>query len=132
VVDDSVQSEAEIGGSFVFFNLPLFANFIDNHSYGAVILRLFFFSPTILHLPHQYSPHHCPFTPVVPGYGVYLFEDDYLFLLPAADLRMDPALRPLPVSSIAFAYLGDTLQRQPTGSFFLSARETVCFFFFFL
>jgi hypothetical protein len=34
-------------------------------------------------------PHHCPFTPVEPGYGVDLFEYDYL-LLPAADLRMDP------------------------------------------
>jgi hypothetical protein len=36
-------------------------------------------------------PHYCPFTPVEPGYGVDLFEDDHLLLLPAADLRMDPA-----------------------------------------
>jgi hypothetical protein len=33
--------------------------------------------------------------------GLIFFEDDYLFLLPAADLRMDPALRPRPVSSAA-------------------------------
>jgi hypothetical protein len=48
----------------------------------------------------SYPPHHCPFTPVEPGYGVD-FENDYLFLLPAADLRMDPALRPRPVSSFS-------------------------------
>jgi hypothetical protein len=47
---------------------------------------------------------------VEPGYGVELFEDDHLLLLPAADLRMDPALRPRPVSSVAFAYLGNALQ----------------------
>jgi hypothetical protein len=58
----------------------------------------------------SHSPHHCPFTPVEPGYGVDLFEDDYLLLLLAADLRMDPALRPRPVSSVAFAYLGNALQ----------------------
>jgi hypothetical protein len=45
-----------------------------------------------------------------PGDGVDLFEDDYLFLLPAADLRMDLALRPRPVSSVASAYLGNALQ----------------------
>jgi hypothetical protein len=38
-----------------------------------------------------------------PGYGVDLFEDDDLFLLPAADLRMDSALS-------LFAYLGNTPQ----------------------
>jgi hypothetical protein len=64
--------------------------------------------PTLFAFP-SYPPHHCPFTPVEPGYGVDLFEDDYL-LLPAADLRMDPALRPRPVSSVAFAYLGNTPQ----------------------
>jgi hypothetical protein len=32
---------------------------------------------------------------------------DYLLLFLAADLRMDPALRPRPVSSVAFAYLGN-------------------------
>jgi hypothetical protein len=58
----------------------------------------------------SYPPHHCPFIPVEPGYGVGLFEDDYLFLLPAADLRMDPVLRPRPVSSVAFAYLRTALQ----------------------
>jgi hypothetical protein len=71
---------------------------------------------------------------VEPGYGVDLFEDDYLLpclfvcnlvrlfdklglvfghvvlLLLAADLRMDPAMRPRPVSSVAFAYLGNALQ----------------------
>jgi hypothetical protein len=56
----------------------------------------------------SYPSHHCPCTPVEPYYGADLFEDDYLFLLPAADLRMDPALRPRPVSSVAFAYLGST------------------------
>jgi hypothetical protein len=45
------------------------------------------FRPTFLAFPT--IPHHCPFTPVEPGYGVDLFEDDYLFLLPAADLKMD-------------------------------------------
>jgi hypothetical protein len=55
----------------------------------------------------SHSPHHGPFTPVVPGYGVVLYEDDYLLLLLAADLRMDPALRPRPVSSVAFVYLGN-------------------------
>jgi hypothetical protein len=47
---------------------------------------------------------------VEPGYGVGLVEDDYLFLLPAADLRMDPTLRPRLVSSVAFACLGNALQ----------------------
>jgi hypothetical protein len=59
------------------------------------------FSPTILCL-------HCPFTPVEPGYRVDLFEDDYLFPLPAADLRMDPALRPLPASSLTSVTLYNT------------------------
>jgi hypothetical protein len=45
-----------------------------------------------------------------PGYGIDLFEDSYLFLLPAADLRMDPALRPRLVSLVAFAYLCNTPQ----------------------
>jgi hypothetical protein len=58
----------------------------------------------------SHSPHHCPSTPVEPGYGVDLFEDNYLLLSLAADLRMDPALRPRPVSSVAFAYLGNTPQ----------------------
>jgi hypothetical protein len=55
------------------------------------------------------KPGYCPFTPVESGYGVDLFEDDNLLLL-AADLRMDRALRPHPVSSVAFTYLGNTLQ----------------------
>jgi hypothetical protein len=55
------------------------------------------------------SPHHCRFTPVEPGYGADLSEDDYLLLL-AAYLTMDPAPRPRPVSSAAFACLGNTLQ----------------------
>jgi hypothetical protein len=41
-----------------------------------------------------------------PGYGDDLYEDDYL-LLRVADLRTDPALRPRPLSSVAFAYLGN-------------------------
>jgi hypothetical protein len=61
--------------------------------------------PPIFAFP-SHSPHHCPFTPVEPGYGDDLYEDDYRLLL-AADLRMDPALRPRPVSSVAFAYLGN-------------------------
>jgi hypothetical protein len=55
----------------------------------------------------SHSPHHYPFTPVEPGYGVVLYEGDYLLLLLAADLRMDSALRPRPVSSVAFVYLGN-------------------------
>jgi hypothetical protein len=66
----------------------------------------FFFRPPIFAFP-SHSPHHCPFTPVEPGYGVVLYEDDYLLLFLAADLRMDPALRPRPVSSVAFGYLGN-------------------------
>jgi hypothetical protein len=58
----------------------------------------------------SHSPHHCPFTPAEPGYGVDLFDDDYLLLLFAEDLRMDPASRPHLVSSVAFAYLGNALQ----------------------
>jgi hypothetical protein len=53
------------------------------------------------------SPRHCPFTPVEPGYGVGLYEDEYLLLLLAADLRMDPGLRPRPVSLVASACLGN-------------------------
>jgi hypothetical protein len=59
----------------------------------------------------SYLPHHCPFTPVEPGYEVDLFEDDYLFLLPAADLRMDPALRPRPVSSLTSVALYISITR---------------------
>jgi hypothetical protein len=47
----------------------------------------------------SHPPHHCPFTPVEPGYGVELFESDYL-LLPTTGLRMDPALRPCPAPSL--------------------------------
>jgi hypothetical protein len=45
---------------------------------------------------------------VEPGYGDDVYEADYLLLFIVADLRMDPALRPRPVSSVAFAYLGNT------------------------
>jgi hypothetical protein len=65
----------------------------------------------------SYPPHHCPFTPVEPGYGVDLFEDDYLFLLPAADLRMDPALRPRPVSSVALVTFYNSTTRLNDGIF---------------
>jgi hypothetical protein len=58
----------------------------------------------------SHSPHHCPFTPVEPGYRNDLYEDDDLLLFLAADLTMHPALRPRPVSSVAFAYLGNALQ----------------------
>jgi hypothetical protein len=67
------------------------------------------FRPPFFAFPHI-PLHHCPITPVEAGYGVDLVEDDYLFRLPGADLRMDPALRPRPVSSVAFgAYLGNGL-----------------------
>jgi hypothetical protein len=49
------------------------------------------FRPQSSPSPSQ-PPHHSPFTPV---------EDDYLLLLLAADLRMDPTPRPRPVSSLA-------------------------------
>jgi hypothetical protein len=76
---------------------------------GAVI----FFHPPFFAFP----PHHCPFTPMEPGYGVDLFEDDYLFLLPAADLRMDPALRPRPVSSLTSVTLHNSATRLNDGIF---------------
>jgi hypothetical protein len=43
----------------------------------------------------SYSPDHCAFNPVEPCYGVILYEDHYLLLLLAPDLRMDPTLRPI-------------------------------------
>jgi hypothetical protein len=91
-----------------------------------IILRLLFLFLTSLAwhcenlFAHQsspspsYSPHHCPFTPVEPGHGVDLYEDGYLLLL-AEDLRMDPSLRPRPVSSVAFA-TSVTLTTQPLDS----------------
>jgi hypothetical protein len=39
-----------------------------------------------------------------------LIYSNYLFHLPAADLRMDPALRPRPLSSVASAHLGNSPQ----------------------
>jgi hypothetical protein len=36
-----------------------------------------FFHPPIFAFP-SHSPHHCPFTPVEPGYGDDLYEDDYI------------------------------------------------------
>jgi hypothetical protein len=60
--------------------------------------------------PPSYPLHYCSSTPVELGYGVDLFEGNYLLLLPAVDLRMDPASRPRPVSSVPFAYLGNTSQ----------------------
>jgi hypothetical protein len=65
------------------------------------------FSPTNLFAFPITLPSSRPFTPVEPGYGVVLYEDDYLLLPHAADLRMDPALRPRPVSSVVFVYLGN-------------------------
>jgi hypothetical protein len=52
-----------------------------------------------------------------PGYGVDLLEDDYLFLLTAADLRMDPALRPRPVSSLTSVTLYNSTTRLNDGIF---------------
>jgi hypothetical protein len=54
---------------------------------------------------------------VEPGYGVGLVEDEYLFLLPAADLRMDPALRPRPVSSLTSVTLYNSTTRLNDGIF---------------
>jgi hypothetical protein len=54
---------------------------------------------------------------VEPGYGVDLVEDEYLFLLPAADLRMDPALRPRPVSSLTSVTLYNSTTRLNDGIF---------------
>jgi hypothetical protein len=45
---------------------------------------------------------------VEPGYGDEVYEADSLLLFIAPDLRMDPALRPRPVSSVALAYFGNT------------------------
>jgi hypothetical protein len=59
---------------------------------------------------------------VQPDYGVDLFEEDYLFLLPVADLRMDPGLRPRPVSSLTSVTLHNSTTHR---EFFLSARGTV-------
>jgi hypothetical protein len=55
--------------------------------------------------------------PLHPSYGVDLFEDDYLFLLPVADLRMDPALRLRPVSSVALVTLYNSTARLNDGIF---------------
>jgi hypothetical protein len=54
---------------------------------------------------------------VEPGYGVDLVEDDYLFLLPAADLRMDSALRARPVSSLTSVTLYNSTTRLNDGIF---------------
>jgi hypothetical protein len=51
------------------------------------------------------------------GHGVDLFEDNYLFLLPAADLRMDLALRPRPVSSLTSVILHNSATRLNDGIF---------------
>jgi hypothetical protein len=53
---------------------------------------------------------------VEPGYGVALFEGDYL-LLPAVDLRMDPASRPRPVSSLTLVTLYKSTTRLNDGIF---------------
>jgi hypothetical protein len=70
--------------------------------------------------PSPPHPHyHCPFTPVEPGYGVDLFEDDFQFL-PAADLRMDPALRPvqsLRLHSLTSVILHNSTSRLNDGIF---------------
>jgi hypothetical protein len=64
------------------------------------------FSPTNLRLPITF-PSSLPLHSVEPGYGDDVYEADYLLLFHAADLSMDPVLRPRPVSSVAFAYLGN-------------------------
>jgi hypothetical protein len=54
---------------------------------------------------------------VEPGYGVDLVEDDYLFLLSAADLRMVPTSRPRPVSSVALVTVYNSTTRLNDGIF---------------
>jgi hypothetical protein len=77
------------------------------------------FSPTILRL----SPSSLPLHSVVPGYGIDLFEDDYLFL-PAADLRMDPALRPRPISSLTSVTLHNSRHIYSPSAFHCDIRST--------
>jgi hypothetical protein len=103
-------------------------------------LQLSPFVYTTLNYPHtrgpffafpSYPTHHCPFTPVVPGHGVDLFEDDYLFLLRAADLRMDPALRPRPVSSLTSVTLhNSTTLKAHRGIYYLHVEQFVFVFVF--
>jgi hypothetical protein len=52
--------------------------------------------------------HHTTYA----GYGVEfkLFEDKYLHLVAAANLKMDPALIPRLVSSVAFACMSNARQ----------------------
>jgi hypothetical protein len=84
--------------------------------YPLIIINLFFFLTSLawrceffFRAPFfPYPSHHCLLTPVEPGYGVDLFEDDYRLLFPAADLRLDPALRPRPVSSLTSVTLQST------------------------
>jgi hypothetical protein len=120
-----------------------------NHSNFSYLLSYMWhrvITPPIFAFP-SHSPHGSPFTPVEPGYGVDLHEDDYLFLFLPADLRIDPAMRARPVSSVAFAYLGNAFNsttRLNDGIFIFhrisvatSARlhqseYVFCFFFFFL
>jgi hypothetical protein len=52
----------------------------------------------------SYSPHHCVFTPVEPGYGADLFEDD-LSVSPPYSRSKDRSCIEAP-----FAYLGNTPQ----------------------
>jgi hypothetical protein len=68
---------------------------------------ILFYYQYMLCIAHHLVLGISPFTPVEPAYGVDLYEDDYVPLFLAADSRINPALRPRPVSSVAFAYLGN-------------------------
>jgi hypothetical protein len=52
-----------------------------------------------------------------PGYGGDLFEDDYLLLLLAADLKMDPASRSRPLPSLTSVTLHNSTTRLNDGIF---------------
>jgi hypothetical protein len=106
--------------SLIIINLFLFLTFVAWRSEKPFV--------------HQSSPpHHCPFTPVDPGYGADLFEDDYLLLLLAADLRIDPALRPRPVSSLTSAtlYNSTTVHRFSVATS-ARLRKSECVFRFYV
>jgi hypothetical protein len=77
------------------------SSYSSPHCRGAVITFANQSSPSPSHT------HHSPFTTVEPGYGVDLFNDDYLCHFLAPDLSMGPALLHCPIFSVAFAYFGN-------------------------
>jgi hypothetical protein len=75
----------------------------------------------------SHTPLHCSFTPVEPGYGVDLSEDDYLLLL-AADLQSIgfPLRHPLECAN-RNVFFDSTY----TVEYLTTRREFFFFFFFF-